>query len=306
MFENLIPRLKQGLSKSRNLFTHQIASLFKTSDKPSEEELLRLEELLISADVGYTISEKIIAEMKEISGNEYRDSGGPQKILQKILINYLSNPHDEPKPLPDNVPEIIMFVGVNGNGKTTTVGKLAAYYRSLGKSVILCAADTFRDAAIEQLLVWGERSGFRVIRHQQGSDASAVIFDSIKAALASKTDYVLIDTAGRLHTKGNLMRELEKMCRVIEKEIPGAPHRIYLVLDATTGQNGIAQAKEFLESVKVTGLIISKMDGTARGGFVFGINENTGLSVEFLGIGEKADDIVPFDAEQFVNALLME
>jgi fused signal recognition particle receptor len=306
MFENLIPRLKQGLSKSRHLFSRQIANIFKTDDKPSEEELLKLEELLISADVGYELSEKIISRMKEIPGNEYRDSGGPQKILQNILISYLSNSNEKPELIPENEPVIIMFVGVNGNGKTTTVGKLAAYYRNLGKSVILCAADTFRDAAIEQLSVWGERSGFRVIKHQQGSDASAVIFDSIRAAFASKTNYLLIDTAGRLHTKGNLMRELEKMCRVIEKEIPGAPHKIYLVLDATTGQNGISQAREFLDSVNVSGLIISKMDGTARGGFIFGIKEKTGLNVEFLGIGEKADDIVPFDAEQFVNALLIE
>lgn len=306
MFGSIIPRLKSGLSKSRQILSQQIAGLFTANEKPGENELLQLEELLIAADLGYELSSKIISEMKDIPGQEYKNAGGPREILSKILISYLSTDAENSDSRIDSKPAVILFVGVNGSGKTTTVGKLAAYYRDIGKSVILCAADTFRDAAIEQLSIWGDRSGFRVIKHQQGADASAVIFDSIKAAQSSKTDYLLIDTAGRLHTKGNLMKELEKMQRVIEKEIPGAPHKIYLVLDATTGQNGIHQAKEFLGSVRVSGLIISKMDGTARGGFIFAIKEKTGLKVEFIGIGEKIDDIVPFNSEQFVNALIME
>jgi fused signal recognition particle receptor len=306
MLGNILPRLKQGLSKTRHAFSNQIAGLFAADDKPNDNEFLKLEELLISADVGYSITEQITAAMREIPNQEYREAGGPKQILSKILVSYLKNTPDGYEKIRDSKPEVQMIIGVNGNGKTTSVGKLAAYYRDMGKTVILCAADTFRDAAIEQLSIWGKRSGFRVIRHQQGADASAVIFDSIKASIASKADYLLIDTAGRLHTKGNLMRELEKMQRVISKELPGAPHKIHLVLDATTGQNGIAQAKEFLESVKVTGLIIAKMDGTARGGFIFGIKQQTGLQVEFIGIGEKIGDLVPFDPEQFVEALILE
>jgi fused signal recognition particle receptor len=305
MLGNILPRLKQGLSKTRRAFSNQIAGLFAADGKPSDIEFQNLEELLISADVGYSLTEEIIAKMRETPNQEYRDAGGPKQILSKILVSYLKNTSDGNEKIRDSKPEVQMIIGVNGNGKTTSVGKLAAYYRDMGKTVILCAADTFRDAAIEQLSIWGERSGFRVIRHQQGADASAVIFDSIKASIASKADYLLIDTAGRLHTKGNLMRELEKMQRVISKELPGAPHQIYLVLDATTGQNGIAQAKEFLESVKVSGLIIAKMDGTARGGFIFGIKKQTGLQVEFIGIGEKIGDLIPFDPEQFVEALIL-
>lgn len=306
MLGNILPRLKQGLSKTRRAFSDQIAGILGTSNKPGENELQKLEELLISADVGYSITDEIVTRMREISSQEYKDAGGPRQVLQKILTDYLTESTEQKIKNVNSKPEVQMIIGVNGNGKTTTVGKLAAYYRNSGKSVILCAADTFRDAAIEQLSVWGERSGFRVIKHQQGADASAVIYDSIKASVASKADYLLIDTAGRLHTKDNLMRELEKMQRVISREIPGAPHKIYLVLDATTGQNGVIQAKEFLESVGVTGLIIAKMDGTARGGFIFGIKRQTGLQVEFIGIGEKIDDLVPFDPEQFVEALILE
>ena len=306
MLGNILPRLKQGLSKTRQAFSDQITDIFGADNKPGDSEFQKLEELLISADVGYTIADDIIAKMRETPNQEYRNAGGPKQILCKILVDYLKDTPKGNERILDSKPEVQMIIGVNGNGKTTSVGKLAAYYRNMGKSVILCAADTFRDAAIEQLSIWGERSGFRVIKHQQGADASAVIFDSIKASLASKADYLLIDTAGRLHTKGNLMRELEKMQRVILKELPGAPHKIYLVLDATTGQNGITQAKEFLESVKVSGLIIAKMDGTARGGFIFGIKQQTGLQVEFIGIGEKADDLIPFDPKQFVEALVLE
>jgi fused signal recognition particle receptor len=306
MLGNILPRLKQGLSKTRHAFSNQIAGLFIADDKPNDSEFLKLEELLISADVGYSLTEEITTIMRKTPNQEYRDAGGPKQILSEILVGYLKNTPDGNEKIRDLKPEVQMIIGVNGNGKTTSVGKLAAYYRDMGKTVILCAADTFRDAAIEQLSIWGERSGFRVIRHQQGADASAVIFDSIKASIASKADYLLIDTAGRLHTKANLMRELEKMQRVISKELPGAPHKIYLVLDATTGQNGIAQAKEFLESVKVSGLIIAKMDGTARGGFIFGIKQQTGLQVEFIGIGEKVGDLIPFDPEQFVEALVLE
>jgi len=305
MPSDLLPRLKSSLSKTRSVLTSPISELVTGRKQLSEKEIEKLEEILYTADVGYEVTESIIERLKNTSAEEYNRSGGVRELLRELLIDQLVQDQEtDDSKSEEYVPTVIMVVGVNGSGKTTTVGKLGAYFSKKGKSVILAAADTFRDAAIEQLQIWGNRLGFRVIRHKQGSDAAAVIFDAIKSAKASKTDYLIIDTAGRLHTKSNLMRELEKMQRITSREIEGAPHEIYLVLDANTGQNGLAQAEKFLTSIDISALIIAKMDGTARAGFIFGIQRKANLPVEFLGIGEKADDLVPFDPVKFVDALL--
>lgn len=299
MSQGFLSKLKTGLKKTRDSLNTPISSILKGTTKISEDDLDNLEEILITADIGFHVTEQIIQELRDS-----KSSDTPYVKLRKILVDKLIDNSNISGTEEKHKPAVIMFVGVNGSGKTTTIGKMAHYYRSLGKSVILAAADTFRDAAIEQLEKWGERSGFKVIRHQQGADPSAVVFDAVKSARASKADYVLIDTAGRLHTKGNLMRELEKMQRVIKNEIESAPHKIHLVLDANTGQNGIVQAEEFLKTVNVTSIIVSKLDGTARAGFIFAIKDKTGLPVEYIGIGEKEDDLVPFEPETFVEALL--
>jgi fused signal recognition particle receptor len=200
-------------------------------------------------------------------------------------------------------PTVVFLVGVNGSGKTTTTGKLASRFKSTGKSVLICAADTFRAAAIEQLQVWGERTGTDVIRQAQGADPSAVIFDAIQAAKARKTDLLLVDTAGRLHTKDNLMAELEKMRRIASRVIPGAPHEVWLVLDATTGQNGLEQARKFTESAGVTGLILTKLDGTAKGGIIVAITRELNLPIRFIGVGEQAEDLLPFEPDRFISSL---
>jgi fused signal recognition particle receptor len=210
---------------------------------------------------------------------------------------------ERPVPQVDEPPAVVMVVGVNGSGKTTTIGKLANRFKAEGRSVLLCAADTFRAAAIDQLEIWGERTGTNVIRQSEGSDPSAVLFDALQAAKARKVDYVIVDTAGRLHTKSNLMAELEKMKRTAAKVIPGAPHDVLLVLDATTGQNGLAQAREFTSAVGVTGIILTKLDGTAKGGIVVAISRELGLPIRFVGTGEQINDLVPFDAQTYADSL---
>jgi len=203
----------------------------------------------------------------------------------------------------DGTPEVILVVGVNGTGKTTTIGKLAQLFRAQGKTVLLCAADTFRAAAIEQLEIWGQRTGTEVIKTKSGGDPSAVLFDALQSATSRKTDYVIVDTAGRLHTKQNLMMELEKMKRTAERIVPGAPHETLLVMDATTGQNGLQQARLFTQSAAVTGIVLTKLDGTAKGGVVVAISRELGLPVRFVGVGEKVGDLLPFDAKEFVDSL---
>ncbi len=302
MKDSLLNRLKKGLGKTRKTLTTPLSELL-SGNKVTEDQLLQIEELLLTADIGYELVDEIIETLRDSDSNKNGDK--PQDVLKNLLVDklYYSSDIDT---APASPPEVFFFVGVNGSGKTTTVGKLASYLRSQGKSVILAACDTFRDAAIDQLMIWGERSGFKVVKHKQGADPSAVVFDAIKSAKANKIDYVLVDTAGRLHTKHNLMRELEKMVRITAREVEGAPHATFLVLDANTGQNGIIQAEEFLSSVDVDSIIVTKLDGTARGGFVFGIKAKTGLPVKYIGIGEQVDDIVEFNAENFVDALLLE
>jgi fused signal recognition particle receptor len=230
------------------------------------------------------------------------DSSELRGLIREYLLEVLQT-NDRPLAFVENPPAVIMLVGVNGAGKTTTIGKLAAHLKGEGRSVLLCAADTFRAAAIEQLEVWGERTGIQVIRQNTGSDPSAVMFDALSAAKARATDYVIIDTAGRLQTKTNLMLELEKMRRTASRVIPDAPHEVLLVLDATTGQNGLEQARKFTESSGVTGIVLTKLDGTAKGGVVVAIARELGLPIRFIGVGEKIDDLLPFDPERFIDSL---
>ena len=230
------------------------------------------------------------------------DASELRNLIREYLLEVLQT-NDRPLAYVENPPAVIMLVGVNGAGKTTTIGKLAAHLKGEGRSVLLCAADTFRAAAIEQLEVWGERTGIQVIRQNTGSDPSAVMFDALSAAKARQTDYVIIDTAGRLQTKTNLMAELEKMRRTASRVIPGAPHEVLLVLDATTGQNGLEQARKFTESSGVTGIVLTKLDGTAKGGVVVAIARELGLPIRFIGVGEKIDDLLPFDPERFIDSL---
>jgi fused signal recognition particle receptor len=223
--------------------------------------------------------------------------------LKEELLAILTAVNSRPVQKVDGTPEVILVVGVNGTGKTTTIGKLAQVFRSQGKNVLLCAADTFRAAAIEQLEVWGQRTGAEVIKTKAGGDPAAVLFDALQAATARKTDFVVVDTAGRLHTKSNLMMELEKMRRTAQRIIPGAPHETLLVMDATTGQNGLQQAKLFTDAAGVTGIVLTKLDGTAKGGVVVAISREVGLPVRYVGVGEKAGDLLPFDPKEFVDSL---
>ena len=226
-----------------------------------------------------------------------------KRLLKKELLAILESASARPVRRVDDVPEVILVVGVNGTGKTTTIGKLAQVFRSQGKNVLLCAADTFRAAAIEQLEIWGQRTGTEVIKTKPGGDPSAVLFDALQSAVARKTDYVVVDTAGRLHTKTSLMAELDKMRRTAQRIVPGAPHETLLVMDATTGQNGLQQARLFTEAAGVTGIVLTKLDGTAKGGVVVAICRELGLPVRYVGVGEKAGDLLPFDPKEFVDSL---
>jgi fused signal recognition particle receptor len=226
-----------------------------------------------------------------------------KRLLKEELLALLTAAQSRPVQKVDGVPEVILVVGVNGTGKTTTIGKLAQVFRSQGKQVLLCAGDTFRAAAIEQLEIWGQRTGTEVIRTKAGGDPAAVLFDALQAARARGTDYVVVDTAGRLHTKSNLMAELDKMRRTAQRIVPGAPHETLLVMDATTGQNGLQQARLFTEAAGVTGIVLSKLDGTAKGGVVVAISRELGVPVRYVGVGEKAGDLLPFDPQEFVDSL---
>jgi fused signal recognition particle receptor len=226
-----------------------------------------------------------------------------KRLLKEELLSILNAANSRPVNKVDGAPEVILVVGVNGTGKTTTIGKLSQVFRSQGKNVLLCAADTFRAAAIEQLEIWGQRTGTEVIKTRPGGDPAAVLFDALQAAVARHTDYVVVDTAGRLHTKTSLMAELDKMRRTAHRIIPGAPHEVLLVMDATTGQNGLQQARLFTESAGVTGIVLTKLDGTAKGGVVVAICRELGLPVRYVGVGEKAGDLLPFDPKEFVDSL---
>ncbi|KAF2959931.1 signal recognition particle-docking protein FtsY [Thermotoga sp. 38H-to] len=288
--------LKKGLQKTKETFFGRVVKLLK-GRKLDDETREELEELLIQADVGVETTEYILERLEEKNGDALES-------LKEIILEILN--FDTKLNVPTKPPFVIMVVGVNGTGKTTSCGKLAKVFADEGKSVVLAAADTFRAAAIEQLKIWGERVGATVIAHSEGADPAAVAFDAVAHALARNKDVVIIDTAGRLHTKKNLMEELRKVHRVVKKKIPDAPHEILLVIDATTGQNGLVQAKIFKEAVDVTGIILTKLDGTAKGGITLAIARELGIPIKFIGVGEKAEDLRPFDPETFVEVLLSE
>lgn len=296
-------RLKKGLTKTRENFTHSIERLIIGYADIDDDLIDELEETLLMADVGVKTTEMLIASVRK--GIRNKDIQTPDDLipfLEKEIVHILDRGESD-TPMADQPPTVILVVGTNGVGKTTTIGKLSAYYRHQDKSVLLAAADTFRAAAIEQLEVWGKRADVQVIKHGEGSDPAAVVFDALQAAKARRTELVIVDTAGRLQTKSNLMQELEKIYRVIGREVPGAPHETLLVLDAGTGQNAISQAELFSQAAPVTGVVLTKLDGTAKGGVTIGITAQLDIPIKWIGVGEGIDDLRPFHAEDFVNAL---
>ena len=294
-------RLKDGLSKTKNALFKQVDNLFKSFVKVDEDMLEELEELLIMADVGVASTEAIIERLRErIRDERITEPEDCRVALQEILVDMIGE--GEGLRL-DTTPSVILVIGVNGVGKTTSIAKIANRLKSQNKHVVLAAADTFRAAAIDQLQVWADRVGVELIKHTEGSDPAAVVFDAVSAAKKREADVLIVDTAGRLHNKKNLMDELAKINRVIERELPGASRETMLVLDATTGQNAVNQAKEFKNAAEITGLILTKLDGTAKGGIVFSIKEELNIPVKFIGVGEQMDDMQEFNASDFVNAL---
>lgn len=299
-------KLKKGLNKTRENLTNKIEKLVIGYADIDEDFLDELEETLIMADVGVKTTDKLMtAVRKGIKKKEINSPEDLKPFLQKEIAAILSIGEDTTKEASDGL-TVLLVIGVNGAGKTTTIGKLSAYYKAQGKSVMLAAADTFRAAAIDQLEVWGNRTGAQVIKHEEGADPAAVVFDAVKAAKARKMDVLIIDTAGRLQTKSNLMNELEKINRVIGREIPGAPHETLLVLDATTGQNAISQAELFTKAAPISGVVLTKLDGTAKGGVVIGIKSQLAMPVKWIGVGEGVEDLRPFNPDDFAKALFNE
>ena len=296
-------RLKKGLTKTRENLTNKIEKLVIGYADIDDELLDELEETLIMADVGIETTERLMtAVRKGIKKKEINSPDDLRPFLQKEITAILSEEENETH-VAEEGPTVLLVIGVNGAGKTTTIGKLAAYYKGEGEKVLLAAADTFRAAAIDQLESWGEHTGVPVIKHEEGSDPAAVAFDAVKAAKARDVDVLIIDTAGRLQTKSNLMQELEKINRVIGREIKGAPHETLLVLDATTGQNAVSQAELFTKAAPITGVVLTKLDGTAKGGVVIGIKSRLKMPVKWIGVGESVEDLRPFDVEDFARAL---
>ncbi len=296
-------KVKAGLAKTRSQMSATINTMIADFTEENEEIYDELEEALILSDAGVETTEGIIERLREqVRLRGCRGQDQLRETLTEILTDAM-DAGDTALKL-DTVPSVILVVGVNGVGKTTTIGKLASRLTAEGKKVLLCAGDTFRAAAAEQLTVWAERAGCGIVRHEEGSDPAAVVFDSIAAAKARKADVVIVDTAGRLHNKQNLMNELTKIRRVIDRELPEASVECLMVLDATTGQNGLIQAKVFTESARLTGIVLTKLDGTAKGGIVFAITAELGLPVKYIGVGEGVDDLMPFEARGFAEALL--
>lgn len=300
----LFRKLRQGLSKTRVAFTGRLDQLFLGKKEITEDLLDKLEEILFTSDIGVATSQKLIDSVKEeIVRKDLKDPKRLKAVLKDCILSFLEVPaveHSLPAP---GEPMVIMVVGVNGVGKTTTIGKVAHGFKLKQKQVMLVAADTFRAAAVQQLALWGERVGAQVIKQDTGADPSAVVFDALTAAISRKVDVVLIDTAGRLHTKKNLMEEIKKISRVADRKLPGSPHKIWLALDATTGQNAISQAEIFNRALGLTGIILTKLDGTAKGGIVVGISNQLRIPVKYIGVGEKVDDLRPFNAPDFMKAL---
>ena len=314
---SLLDRLKESVSKTRSHIAARVEGIFLGGKKIDPALLKQLETALLSADIGVRTTREVLEAVREkVDRHTLSDSGELKTELKRQLLARMSFAPTPPngassttvetnptEPAVESRPRVIFMVGVNGVGKTTTMGKLANRLRQEGHTVLLCAADTFRAAAIEQLEVWAKRANVEIVKQKSGSDPAAVVYDAVSAASTRGIDAVIVDTAGRLHTKSNLMAELEKMKRTAAKVVPGAPHEILLVMDATTGQNGLVQAREFTSAVGVTGLVLTKLDGTAKGGIVVAITRELNLPVRFVGVGEQMDDLVPFDAEAFVNSL---
>jgi fused signal recognition particle receptor len=307
---SLLERLKKSVGKTSSEISARVEELLSGDRRLDPEQLGRLENALLAADLGVSTTRELLDAVRETSSlgprNVPADLRGALKTHLLGILNATPSARDGGARNGGSAiprPRVVFVVGVNGTGKTTTIGKLAHRLRAEGASVLLCAGDTFRAAAVEQLAIWAARTGAELIKQKSGADPAAVVYDGLTAALARSVDVVIVDTAGRLHTKSNLMAELEKMKRTAAKLIPGAPHDVLLVLDATTGQNGLVQAREFTAAAGVTGIVLTKLDGTARGGIVVSIVRELGLPVSFVGTGETAEDLVPFDAKTFVNSL---
>lgn len=300
---NLLDRLKAGIQKTRSGLVDRIEDVLAGRKEIDAELLEELEYTLITADIGVRTVEDILERIRQqVDRKSTSDAAEIKNLIREQLLEVL-RASENPLRVVTTPPAVVMVVGVNGAGKTTTIGKLAHRFLGEGRKVLLCAADTFRAAAIEQLDVWAQRANVDMIRQKTGADPSAVVFDALQAAKARGVDYVIVDTAGRLHTKENLMAELEKMRRTCQRVVPGSPHEVWLVLDAITGQNGLEQARKFTESAGVTGIILTKLDGTAKGGVVVAIARELNLPIRFVGVGEKIDDLLPFEPENFVGSL---
>ncbi|WP_139904538.1 signal recognition particle-docking protein FtsY [Clostridium thermarum] len=302
MFGNFFDKLKSGLSKTKSSFTDKISEILNLTVSIDDDMYDELEELLITADIGINTTMEIMDDLKaKIKENKLKDPTGVKDLLKEVIMEQLEA--KEKRSLINGPQNVLLIIGVNGVGKTTSIGKIANLYKSNGKKVLLAAADTFRAGAIEQLDVWSKRSGVDIIKQQEGADPAAVVFDAIQAAKARKTELLICDTAGRLHNKKNLMDELSKINRVIDREFPEANKNTLLILDATTGQNAIIQAKQFKEICGLDGIILTKLDGTAKGGVVIAIQKELKVPVYFIGVGEGVDDLQEFDAKMFADAL---
>ncbi len=297
--KGLFARLREGLSRTRGNLTEKVDDLVKESRKIDEAFYEELEDILLLADCGVKATDTVIGELRERVGRMgVKDASQARELLKEIMVEQM----DVPRP-PLKWPMVMLVVGVNGVGKTTTIGKLALRFQSIGRRVMLCAGDTFRAAAAEQLTVWAERARVPIVKHEEGADPAAVVFDGVKSAKAQGADLLIVDTAGRLHNKKNLMDELNKMRRVIDREYPEADVRCILVLDATTGQNGLSQARAFKEVAEIGGIILTKLDGTAKGGIALAIRQELEVPVWYIGVGEGIDDLQPFVAKDFIDAL---
>ena len=300
---SLLEKLKSGVQKTRAGLVNALEDAIQGKKEIDADLLEELEATLLSADIGVRTTGDILDRIRQrVERHQLADAAELRGLIREQLLEILAASERSPARVAEP-PAVVLVVGVNGSGKTTTIGKLAQRFRQENRSVLLCAADTFRAAAIEQLEVWGQRTGVQVVRQGPGSDPSAVLFDAVQSARSRKIDYVLVDTAGRLQTKENLMLELQKMSRTARKVIPDAPHEVLLVLDATTGQNGLEQARRFTETSGVTGIVLTKLDGTAKGGIVVAIARELNLPIRYVGVGEKVEDLLPFDAEKFIQSL---
>jgi fused signal recognition particle receptor len=300
---SLLEKLKSGVQKTRAGLVSALEDAIQGKKEIDAGLLDELEFTLISADIGVRTTAEILDRIRERVGrHQLGDAAEIKGLIREHLLEILEASERAPARVTEP-PAVVLVIGVNGAGKTTTIGKLASRFKGEGRSVLLCAADTFRAAAIEQLEIWGQRTGTQVIRQMAGSDPSAVLFDAVSAARARQVDYVIVDTAGRLQTKDNLMAELQKMSRTAKKVIPEAPHEVLLIIDATTGQNGLEQARKFTENSGVTGIVLTKLDGTAKGGIVVAIARELNLPIRYIGVGEKVDDLLPFDSEKFIASL---